>query len=219
MIEGQFIVLEGIDGSGRSTQAALLGQWYRNQGLPVLVTREPSEGPIGAMIRQVLTHRLVVSGIAGPRAPTWATMALLFAADRLDHLDSLIVRNLMDGVTVISDRFDLSSIAYQSITSAAEVDPSVVEWVQTINGRARRPDLTIVLDVRPEIAARRREQRSYSTELYEDSVLQEALAKAYETAEAWVPRDLVVHIDGNPDEQTVHERIVAEVRRFRGDKR
>ena len=185
----------------------------RDEGMGILLVEHDMDFVMG------LTHRLVVSGIAGPRAPTWATMALLFAADRLDHLDSLIVRNLMDGVTVISDRFDLSSIAYQSITSAAEVDPSVVEWVQTINGRARRPDLTIVLDVRPEIAARRREQRSYSTELYEDSVLQEALAKAYETAEAWVPRDLVVHIDGNPDEQTVHERIVAEVRRFRGDKR
>ncbi len=218
MIEGHFIVLEGIDGSGTSTQAALLGKWFRARGLPVLVTHEPTDGPIGAMIRQVLTHRLVVCGMTGPRAPTWATMALLFAADRLDHLESSILPNLLDGVTVISDRYDLSSIAYQSITSAANVDPSVVEWVRTINGRARRPDLTIVLDVAPEVAARRREERAYTTELYEESALQEALARSYGKAESLVPGDHLVHVDGNADVQAVHAAVVEAVRRLRGDK-
>ena len=218
MIEGQFIVLEGIDGSGTSTQAALLGKWFRGRGLPVLVTHEPTDGPIGAMIRQVLTHRLVVCGMTGPRAPTWATMALLFAADRLDHLESSVLPNLLDGVTVISDRYDLSSIAYQSITGAADVDPSVVQWVRTINGRARRPDLTVVLDVAPEVAARRREERAYTTELYEETALQEALARSYEKAETLVPGDHLVHVDGNLDVQAVQAAVVDAVRRLRGDK-
>jgi dTMP kinase len=219
MIEGHFIVIEGIDGSGTSTQAAMLGKWFRGRGLPVLVTHEPTDGPIGSMIRQVLTHRLVVCGMTGPRAPTWATMTLLFAADRLDHLESSIQPNLLDGVTVISDRFDLSSLAYQSATGSGEADPAIVAWVQSVNSRARRPDLTLVLDVDPAIAAQRREERAYSIELYEENTLQKSLALAYEKAEALVPGDNVVHVDGNLDAQTVHAAIVEAVSSFRGDNR
>lgn len=218
MIEGHFIVIEGIDGAGTTTQAKMLGQWYRNRGLPVLVTHEPTDGPIGSMIRQILTHRLVVCGMAGPRAPAWATMTLLFAADRLDHLESSILPNLLDGVSVVSDRYDLSSIAYQSASGTESTDPSIVEWVQVVNGRARRPDLTIVLDVDPEVAARRRDERAYSTELYEDGALQRALARGYQRAEELVPHDNLVHVDGNPDAETVHAAVVEAVRKFRGDK-
>lgn len=219
MIEGHFIVIEGIDGSGTSTQAAMLGKWFRGRGLPVLVTHEPTDGPIGSMIRQVLTHRLVVCGMTGPRAPTWATMTLLFAADRLDHLESSIQPNLLDGVTVVSDRFDLSSLAYQSATGSDEADPAIVAWVRSVNSRARRPDLTLVLDVDPAVAAERREERAYSIELYEENTLQKSLAQAYAKAEELVPGDNVVHIDGNPDAQTVHAAIVEAVLNLRGDKR
>ena len=128
MIEGYFIVLEGIDGSGKSTQAEMLGRWHRDRGLPVLVTHEPTFGPIGSVIHQVLTNRLVVRGITGPRFPAWTTMALLFAADRLDHLESEILPNLLDGVTVISDRYYLSNIAYQCASgSNSAPDPSAVQ--------------------------------------------------------------------------------------------
>ena len=220
MIEGNFIVIEGIDGSGTSTQAQLLGKWFRGRGLPVQVTHEPTEGPIGSMIRQVLTHRLVVCGMTGPRAPAWATMTLLFAADRLDHLESFILPNLLDGVTMISDRYDLSSIAYQSATASGEVvDASVVKWVQTVNNRARRPDLTIVLDVDPVVAAKRRDERAFTAELYEDTALQQSLAKEYLRAEELVPNDKVVHIDGDVSADEVHAAIVEAVRELRGDKR
>ena len=219
MIEGHFIVIEGIDGAGTSTQAARLGKWFRNRGLPVLVTREPTEGPIGAMIRQVLTHRLVVCGMTGPRAPTWATMALLFAADRLDHLESTIQPNLLDGVNVISDRYDLSSIAYQSASCSEDSDDGISDWVRTVNGRARRPDLTIVLDVDPATAAARRAERSYTTELYEDNALQQALAEGYASAEKLVPGDNLLHVDGNGKEDEVHAAIVDAVSALRGDKR
>ncbi|MFW5739349.1 MAG: dTMP kinase [Myxococcota bacterium] len=217
MIEGHFIVIEGIDGSGTSTQAAMLGRWFRGRGLPVLVTHEPTDGPIGSIIRQILTHRLVVCGMTGPRAPTWATMTLLFAADRLDHLESSIQPNLLDGVNVISDRYDLSSIAYQSAV-ADDPNMDISSWVRTVNSRARRPDLTIVVDVDPAIAAERRAERAYTTELYEDNSLQQALAEAYVRAEDLVPGDNVVHVDGNADEQTVHAAIVAAVMALRGDK-
>jgi len=219
MIEGSFIVVEGIDGAGTTTQAELLANWFRTRGLPAHTTHEPTDGPVGSQIRQVLTNRLVVCGITGPRAPAWTTMALLFAADRLDHLESEILPNLLDGVTVISDRYDLSSLAYQSATATgSELEAAkVITWVREVNKHARRPDLTIVLDVDPEVAAKRRRKRGNSTELYEESDLQKALAKAYLQAEKFVPGDTVMHVDGNGSKETIHEAIVEAVRKARGE--
>jgi dTMP kinase len=219
MIEGSFIVIEGIDGAGTTTQAELLANWFRGRGLPALTTHEPTDGPVGSMIRQVLTNRLVVCGITGPRAPAWATMALLFAADRLDHLESEIVPNLLDGVTVISDRYDLSSLAYQSATATgSDLEAGkVVTWVRELNKHARRPDLTIVLDVHPEVAAQRRRKRAGSAELYEELDLQKSLARAYEQAERFVPGDTLVHVEGNGPPERVHEDVVSAVRRIRGE--
>ena len=71
MIEGHLIVLEGIDGAGTTTQCGLLAGALRKRGLPVHTTREPSDGPVGAMIRQILQGRVVVPGVSGPRAPAW----------------------------------------------------------------------------------------------------------------------------------------------------
>jgi dTMP kinase len=219
MIEGSFIVIEGIDGAGTTTQSEMLASWFRSRGLPAHTTHEPTDGPIGSQIRQVLTNRLVVCGITGPRAPAWATMALLFAADRLDHLESEIVPNLLDGVTVISDRYDLSSLAYQSATATgSEIEAAkVIGWVRELNKHARRPDLTIVLDVDPEVAATRRNTRGTSSELYEETGLQRALARAYLQAEKFVPGDTVVHVDGNGPIDSIHAQVVEAVRRIRGE--
>ena len=122
MREGLFVVLEGIDGAGTTTQVARLVASLRARGIGALGTREPSDGPIGTQIRQILTGRLVVRSPAGGHAPPgWPTLALLFAADRVDHLESEIVPNLRDGVIVVSDRYDHSSVAYQG---AATDDPA-----------------------------------------------------------------------------------------------
>jgi dTMP kinase len=208
MIEGHFIVLEGIDGAGTTTQSGLLARALRKRGLPVHNTREPSDGPIGTMIRQVLQGRLVVPGVSGPRPPSWATMALLFAADRVDHLDAEIIPNLLDGVTVISDRFDHSSVAYQSADTS---NPGAVDWIRTINARARRPDLTLVLDVGADCAARRRRERSGRPELYDDPELQARLAAFYRDLEKHFPGERIVHIDGERDADTVHRDVCAQV--------
>ena len=111
-MSGRFIVLEGIDGAGTTTQCARLAARLRAGKAPVRTTREPSDGPVGATIRQILAGRVVG---AGGRAPGWATMALLFAADRADHIDAEIEPFLSTGGTVISDRYDASSLAYQSV--------------------------------------------------------------------------------------------------------
>lgn len=208
MIEGHFIVLEGIDGAGTTTQSNALGATLRKRGLPVHTTREPSDGPIGVMIRQVLQGRLVVPGVAGPRAPSWATMALLFAADRVDHLDAEIVPNLMDGVTVLSDRYDHSSVAYQSADTAAA---DAVEWIRGLNARARRPDLTIVLDVGANTAARRRRARQGRPELYDDPEFQARLVSFYRDLEKYFPDERIVHVDGERDLDAVAKSVCEHV--------
>ena len=196
--EGIFVVLEGIDGSGTTTQAARYAAHLRAQRRLVHTTHEPSSGPIGTQIRLVLRQRLQM-----PVTHQAETMALLFAADRLDHVASEIDPLLRDGYVVISDRYDLSSLAYQSITStnAAEAPASqrqetgTVEWIRSLNRFARRPHVTVVLDVSPDVAASRRRARGGIAEIYDDGELQARLAAAYRRADELVPGDLsLIHI-------------------------
>ena len=215
MIEGHFIVIEGIDGSGTTTQCSILANQLTRKGLPVHVTREPSDGPIGVLIRQILMGRVVVPASHGTRPPSWATMAALFAADRLDHLEAEVIPNLNDGVSVICDRYDHSSVAYQTISSGGGSDVS--SWVLDLNRRARRPDLTLVLDVDPEIAASRRGSRTTSPELYEVSEMQAELAKFYENIDDLFPDDTIRHIDASVGVDEVAETIWDEVMMLRGE--
>ncbi|HKQ69120.1 MAG TPA: dTMP kinase [Polyangiaceae bacterium] len=213
MSEGRFIVVEGIDGSGSTSLVARLAAHFNSAGRPVHRTFEPSSGPIGTMIRHILAHRIVVPSDAGARAPGFATMALLFAADRRDHLEAEVLPRLQKGTTVISDRYDLSSLAYQSATAqsrdAAEA-ARVLAWIRELNRFARRPDLTLVLDVHPDVAAERRGARGGSKELYEELELQARLASAYADAEGLVPGDRIVHVDANRGlDAVVHSAISA----------
>ena len=215
MIEGLFIALEGVDGAGTTTHTRLLTRSLEGRGLPVHATREPSDGPVGTLLRQVLTGRVVVPGLHGPRPPSWTTMALLFAADRTDHIESEIVPNLMDGVTVVSDRYVHSSVAYQSLSGGGE--ESAFAWVKAINQHARRPDLTIVLDIPPEVAATRRAERSTRRELYDDEDLQRVLAAFYREIDAHFPEDNIVHVDANRDLEVVAADVQHQVRVLRGE--
>jgi dTMP kinase len=212
MIEGHLVVLEGIDGAGTTTQTELLARALGRRGLAVHATREPSDGPIGALLRQVLSGRMVVPGDHGPRAPGWSTMALLFAADRLDHLQAEILPNLRDGVTVLCDRYVASSVAYQGLT---EGDPSVVDWVLAVNRHARVPDLTLVLDVSPEEAARRRARRSGRPELYEEESLQQRLALFYKDIDKHFPGHRLRHLDGHLPVEALHQEVLRAVDELR----
>ena len=191
---GVFVVVEGIDGSGSTTHTKLLGKALRQRGLKVVETCEPSAGPIGALIRQVLQRRLFVADASGPREFAWSTMALLFAADRMDHLDSTVVPALREGAVVLSDRYDLSSLAYQSVTAPS--GEKVVPWIRELNAAALRPDLTIVIDVPVEVAEERRRARGGLEEMFESRDLQTKLCAVYGEAERLVPNDRVQHVLG-----------------------
>ena len=190
-VDGKFIVFEGIDGAGTTTQADILAKDLRVERRVVHPTREPSSGPIGSLLRLALTGRNTFSSTYFAH-----TMALLFAADRLDHLACEIEPHLREGTIVISDRYDLSSIAYQSATAGAG-QAEFARWVRELNRHARRPDLTIILDVAPEVADKRRRTRTAALELYEDAALQARLAELYRTASDLVPGDPMVVLDGN----------------------
>ena len=140
MTEGKFIVLEGIDGSGTTTHAELLGKWLEVEGCSVVVTEEPSMGKIGSIIREKLKEK-----DSSPMLD-----ALLFAADRLDHWETLIKPSLEANKIVISDRYVESSLIYQTVTGLE------LEWVAEINKYAQKPDLTIILDIDPEVGLERK---------------------------------------------------------------
>lgn len=132
---GWFIVFEGIDGSGKSTQIELLSMKLRDQGVDHVLEREPSDGSIGRFIRDYAE--------AGERYLSPETEALLFAADRFEH--SKRIDNILEqGTTVVCDRYYHSSLAYQGAMGVA------VEWLRDLQKSALRPDLVILLDVDPE---------------------------------------------------------------------
>lgn len=186
---GKFVVLEGLDGAGTTTQAEALGAALRASGLTVHVTREPSDGPVGLLIRQALTHKLDRWGARGPLASE--TLALLFAADRTDHLHAEILPALSRGEVVLCDRYLLSSLAYQG----AELP---LPWVEAINDYATPPDLTLFLEVDPALAATRRAARGGEPELFEAEERQRKIAKQYlSVIRRRAGKERIVRLDGS----------------------
>jgi dTMP kinase len=201
--KGVFVVVEGIDGAGTTTQVERYAAYLRERRREVHVTREPSTGPIGVFIREILAGRVTL-----PSRPEGDLMAQLFAADRLDHVRGEVEPALARGAVVLSDRYDLSSLGYQSVASTSRLPAhELVAWIRSLNRFARRPDVTLVVNVSPEVAAGRRERRGTAQDLYEEGALQARLAKAYAHAEALVPGDRVIHVRGDGDIDTVAELV------------
>lgn len=204
--QSHFIVLEGIDGAGTTTQTRRLAQRLRHDGCQVVTTCEPSSGPVGNLIRQALERRLRLNANETIELD-WATLALLFAADRSDHISRCIDPALRSGAYVICDRYDLSSYIYQSLTAP---DPEqALRWVRELNRQLLRPDITLVLDVNPEVAERRRAKRGTEPELFERRSLQQRLAVAYRDGQNYVPGDRLVHLNGEVSATEVTERLYA----------
>jgi dTMP kinase len=135
-------------------------------------------------------------------------MALLFAADRLDHIAVEIDPLLEQGVCVISDRYYHSSVAYQALTSAGD-RARAIGWIRELNAHARKPDLTIVLDVSAAQAAERRRQRG-GVELFDADELQARLVDFYAQLEQHFPGESVVHVPGAASVEQVAAAVLAE---------
>jgi dTMP kinase len=188
---GVFICLEGIDASGKSTQARWLVRNLRRRGFDAIYTTEPSDGEIGKFIKCYVLQRK-------RRIPA-VVEALLFAVDRIDHVESKIERALESGKIVVSDRYVYSSLAYQG---AAGLD---VGWIKQVNQMALTPDLAIYIDVPPEVVVKRMKRRRSVMETLETQ------RRVREVYMQLVREKRLVLIDGNRPAREVVQNILAVV--------
>lgn len=138
---GVFICIEGLDGSGKTTQAKILVRNLRRKGFGVVYTTEPSAGKVGKLIRRFVLNR--------EKRVSIALEALLFAADRADHVENVVEPLLKQGKVVVCDRYVYSTLAYQG---AKGLD---LDWIECINRFALKPDLALLIDVPSDVAVKR----------------------------------------------------------------
>lgn len=166
---GLFVVLEGIDGAGTTTQAERIVEWLQTRGRVAHLTQEPSTGVIGTLTRRSLRGEPIGHD---QRLLPAESIALLFAADRADHWHNEIEPRLERGEDVICDRYLYSSLAYQGL----ELPES---WVRSLNKLFPQPDLLLFVEVTPNIAAERRGKRGLTADRYEVDELQVQIAARY----------------------------------------
>ena len=197
-----FIALEGIDGSGKSTQVKLLAQKMTNAGHKVYTTFEPTDGMIGSVLRKILK---------GTIKADHRVIAGLFLADRLDHLlneETGIVKKMQEGYTVITDRYYFSSYAYHG----THMD---MDWVIEANkmcAQILKPDINIFIDVPPEISMQRINAGRDSTELFETlESLKNVRKKYFEAFEKLKHIDRIFITDGNRSSESIAKDIQSAV--------
>jgi len=191
---GVFICIEGLDASGKTTHARRLVRNLQRRGFDAVYTTEPSLGEIGRFIRKHILQRK-------RRVPS-VMEALLFAVDRVDHMEKEIKPALEEGKIVVSDRYVYSSLAYQG---AAGLD---LKWIEEINKLALPPDLAIYVDVPPEVVVKRiRRKKSVMERLETQRRVQEVYMKFVEDGR-------LVSINGNRKKDEVARDILAVVLDF-----
>jgi len=200
MTSGLFISVEGIDGSGKSTQARRLRDWFAAQDRPCMLTREPGGSPGAEDIRN-----LVLNG--PPDRWSAQTEILLFTAARRDHLERTINPALEAGKIVITDRFADSTRLYQGATRG-DLRALVDDLHALMIGR--EPDLTLIFDMDPETALRRGLARADAEQRFEDfgASFQETIRQGFLDLAEGSP-DRCVTIDADGDEDTVFARVQA----------
>jgi dTMP kinase len=198
---GVFIAFEGIDGSGKSTQITLLKKHIEEHAINCIVTREPSDGPVGTLLRQFLTGR-----IQGDEA----TISALFTADRLDHLNNPVnglCKLLEDGLAVLTDRYLLSNYAYQSVAVP-------LEWIMkcnTVASETLKPHCHIFIDVEPDIAIQRMSEGRHQTELFETKERLTDVRERYLDLIGRLGDENIIIVNGNRSVQEISDEIWAKV--------
>ncbi len=197
---GIFIVIEGIDGAGKSTQAKLLAKWFETKGYDVVLTKEPTDTAFGKLIRKlVLTGGR--EGIIDGAKISHEAEALLFAADRAEHVKKLIEPSIKAGKVVISDRYFYSSLAYQW---ARGLD---LEWLINLNKFAIRPDLVILLDLPVKESMKRINGRQLKSEFDRIAELQKKVRENYLKLVEMFPEMKIVNALASIED--IHNDIVA----------
>jgi dTMP kinase len=200
-----FIALEGIDGSGKSTQIDLLREHLEKAGHKVYTTFEPTDGPIGKMIRDIFNHRTEADQ---------RTIAALFVADRLEHIlnkENGMIKKLEDGYTVITDRYYFSSYAYHGVHMP-------LDWViqsNALSAALLRPDLNIFIDIEPETGMERLRKGRTSLELFETLENQKKVRdKYFEVMEQLKSKENIYITNGNRPPEAIAGDIWKEVQRI-----
>ncbi len=186
--KGVFICVEGLDGCGKTTQAKLLVRRLK-RSCDAIYTAEPSGGKIGRFIKKHCLH--------GDKRVSGVVEALLFAADRSEHVENTVLPALKNGQIVVSDRYVYSSLAYQGATGLDK------KWIERINTHAIRPDLAIFIDVEPETVVQRLKPRKSVMENLETQ------RKVREVYAEFVEKGELVRVDGNKSKNEVAGDIAA----------
>lgn len=200
LMKGLFIVFEGIDGSGTSTQASLLQDYFINKGSRSVLSPEPSSGPIGNLIREIMKGRIILTEDSKKFDEQ---MAYLFAADRHDHLYNDIdgIFKLIDrGFNAISTRYYFSSLAYNCNTLEE------FKFVSGLNKKFPNPDLVIYVDIPVELSLNRMSDRSYR-DIYENREKLTTVSQNYR--DIFFEYDgLLLQVDGSEPKDFIHQTIV-----------
>jgi len=186
---GVFIVFEGIDGSGKTVHLKDISIKLKEKGYQVVLTREPSQGKVGNFLRSYVHQKNF-------KLPP-ETEALLFAADRFDHVTSVIIPALKRGRVVLSDRYYYSSIAYQGVGRVN------TDWIKEMNRFALRPDLAVLLDILPEYSLHRLKRRR---SIYEDS---DYLRKVRDIYIKLVNKGELVKVDADRPKRVVQGELLS----------
>jgi dTMP kinase len=200
-----FIVLEGVEGSGKTTQARLLAEWLGARGVPHVVTREPGGTQVGEEIRRALLH-------GGDDVPARTELLLMLAA-RAAFVDAVVMPTLARGEVVIADRYELSSLAYQGYGRGLPLDE--VRQANAFATGGLVADLTIVLDLAPETGVARRAAAGGAADRIEraGAAFHEQVAKAYRLLSE-TERNVEV-VSGDDTSEVVHRSIMSVLsRRF-----
>jgi len=195
---GKFIVFEGIDGSGKTTQVQRLANRFIKEKKYIYKTFEPTDGPIGSLAKQMMTGRIKADN---------KTIALLFAADRIDHLlndINGIIPMLKEGINVISDRYYFSSYAYQSPYIEME---KIIE-ANSISAQIIRPDINIFIDTEPQTAFNRLKKKGSRLELYENiNNMQKVREFYFKAFEKLKNEEKILIINGNDIPDNIELKI------------
>jgi dTMP kinase len=200
-VRGVFVALEGIDGSGTSTQAAMIHESLVAMGRRSVLTTEPTQGSVGNVIRQIMTGRLLCSRDS---RTVDRFLAYLFATDRFDHLNNDvdgILQYLAKGIDVVSTRYYFSSLAYHV------VEDGDLEFVSALNAGFREPDLAIYLDCPLDAALGRLTRSRQLAERYENANKLALVKRNYDSIfDAYKGR--AVRVDASLDKEEQHRVIM-----------